>query len=593
MANPVNNNGVGAPPKIGGATPFGAKTATIGADVTDGQGRAAVGNINETFARNPNHAAPPAGNENAAPPANPGEAARGDGDNPAGRPRGENRGNNEVARDERNRGPQDAGDDDFERGRDRGDDNVGRGRRGENGEPRNENGRVRVQQGNVDFDDNVDGGRDRGRQGPKGHDNGNHGRNRADDDGGFRQNNARNDRPLFYDLTLNSKGGDGRANQGNSIRVLEQVMRGHDVHIIPGHSNGNSPTNKFPAQTTALVRAIEQHLIQILANNGGERRVSEIAREISANFAQQIGRARAELLKGDANLAVRFSDLGTDARVHLAASILPAHFPEDSRAALLNYSEKQVVQGFYLARGFVSGQETAAQSPIATLSREAFPAEIRMSQLRDVAILVKTLIGDAATARSTANLDLAVQKFVRMLVANNEIGVLLATIRLAAQPESLGAMSRTLALTQIYDLINRLAEAGRNAALQESKAPGTRDFDDLSVSQKSVREDVSVLRQHLEFNPAFAFDRAASAFHDPREARDAQRDFVQTYRDDIDEWLESGRHRLVKEFDFGRPVGVVVEKGGSDVFEVAAARFVLVRDGSVQGWHFLKAFLVR
>lgn len=597
MANPVNNNGVGAPPKIGGPAPFGAKTATIGPDVTEGQGRAAVGNINETFARNPNYAPPPAGNENAAPPAQPAEAFRGEGENRVRNPHGREGDTVEVAGDRANRGQQNAGNPDFERAGDRGEGNAGRGNRGDIGEPKNENARVRGPQGNGDFDGDFEGPRGRGPNGNNGkgngHDNGNHGRNRGGDDGGFRQNGARSHQTLAYDLTLNSHASDARGNnRGNSVRVLEQVMRTQDLHISVNNSNWRSSGN-LPAHTAALVRSIETHLATLISGGEQALRVSDVVREITVNFAEQIGRARSELMRGDASLAVRFSDLGTESRVHVAASMLPAHFPEDSRGALLNFSEKQVVQGFYLARGFVAGKESPAQSPLATLSREAFPAEIRMSQLRDVAMIVKSLIVDSAAARSTANLDLAVQKFVRMLVANNEIGVLLATIRLAAQPETAGAISRTLALTQIYDLINRLAEAGRDAALRESGTSAMRDHEDLSVLQKSLREDVSVLRQHLEFNPAFAFDRSASAFHDPRDARDAQRNFVEVYRDEIDEWLASGRHRLVKEFDFGRPVGVVVEKGGTDIFEVAAARFVLVRDGSVQGWHFMKAFLVR
>jgi hypothetical protein len=72
-----------------------------------------------------------------------------------------------------------------------------------------------------------------------------------------------------------------------------------------------------------------------------------------------------------------------------------------------------------------------------------------------------------------------------------------------------------------------------------------------------------------------------------------QKDFIDLYHNDIAEWLESGKHRFVKDYDFDKPVGVVVERGSDGVFTANTARFVLVRDGSVQGWHFLKSFLVK
>jgi hypothetical protein len=113
------------------------------------------------------------------------------------------------------------------------------------------------------------------------------------------------------------------------------------------------------------------------------------------------------------------------------------------------------------------------------------------------------------------------------------------------------------------------------------------------ANRLSANDAAGSLRQFLEFNPAFVFDNSASAFDNPDDARQAQRDFVDLYRDDIAVWLESGKHRFVKDFDFDKPVGVVVVRGRDDVFTANCARFVLVRDGSVQGWHFLKSFLVK
>ena len=109
----------------------------------------------------------------------------------------------------------------------------------------------------------------------------------------------------------------------------------------------------------------------------------------------------------------------------------------------------------------------------------------------------------------------------------------------------------------------------------------------------SAGEAASSLRQFLEFNPAFAFDNSASAFKNSDDALDAQNSFVNQYQDDIDNWLKSGNHRFVKDFELEKPVGVVVERSSDGIFTSSMIRIVLVRDGSVQGWHFLKSFLIK
>jgi hypothetical protein len=268
-----------------------------------------------------------------------------------------------------------------------------------------------------------------------------------------------------------------------------------------------------------------------------------------------------------------------------------------------------------LARGLLMGDENLANLRNFVASQPTIlPRDVNLTAMRDVGQLVRVLIADSALAKSSANLDLAVQKFIRILLANNELGVLLASISLASQTRnSSGLVSRSLALAQIYELINRLILAGEKAMKQAELANAAKtlnqeseigkfltvassDGNDENLSQFSKRQingAESVLRQFLEFNPAFVMDKSVSAFDNSENARQAQQDFVSIYQDDIDRWLRSGNHRLVKEIDLGKPIGIVVERNNSEVFTANVVRMVLVRDSSVQGWHFLKSVLVK
>jgi hypothetical protein len=101
------------------------------------------------------------------------------------------------------------------------------------------------------------------------------------------------------------------------------------------------------------------------------------------------------------------------------------------------------------------------------------------------------------------------------------------------------------------------------------------------------------LKNFLEFNPASITERSASSFVNPDDARHAQQQFSSNNHDEIEQWINSGNHRFVKEIDLDKPIGGVVERGSDDFFPATKARIVLVRDSSPQGWHFLKSFLVR
>jgi hypothetical protein len=414
----------------------------------------------------------------------------------------------------------------------------------------------------------------------------------------------------------------GNQSYGVIRNVVSQILRDNDIFVSRNTINRlispqtlNNPAKNIPNQVNTLVQNVSRQVLSIINNSGQNNKlIHQISKEISHQIRDQIQDAKQAFLKNTDLGAVHFKHLNVKEKMHVAVELLPQHLPAKALEQIQNNRPQEVLNALLLARGLVSANEQPADvRNLVMLKSSVLPSEVSITALRDVGQLVKVLINDTAAAKTTANLDLSVQKFVKILLANNELGVLLATISLATQAQNQGGLvSRSLALAQIYELINRMIAAGEKALRdaannQQNNLQKDRnifqpaglgmidDADDaqLQLSRQSVGEAAGSLRQFLEFNPAAAFDNSASAFNNPDDARHAQKDFINLYHDDIAAWLESGNHRLVKEYDFEKPVGVVVERTADGIFNATMARFVLVRDGSVQGWHFLKTFLVK
>lgn len=100
------------------------------------------------------------------------------------------------------------------------------------------------------------------------------------------------------------------------------------------------------------------------------------------------------------------------------------------------------------------------------------------------------------------------------------------------------------------------------------------------------------LRRQLDFYPHFAYDRQISTFENPKDINLGKQEFVNKHYSEIEDWLVSGKHRFVKDFDFEKPIGMIVDRNESGYITAEKLRVVLVRDGSVNGWHFLRSFLV-
>ncbi|WP_375339036.1 RNase A-like domain-containing protein [Baaleninema simplex] len=85
--------------------------------------------------------------------------------------------------------------------------------------------------------------------------------------------------------------------------------------------------------------------------------------------------------------------------------------------------------------------------------------------------------------------------------------------------------------------------------------------------------------------------RFASSFRNEAAANRTQGRFVRRYRNEIIDWLNSGRGRpFVAEIEMENPIGIVLERGSSRAVETSTARVVIVRDTSEQGWRIHTSF---
>jgi hypothetical protein len=108
------------------------------------------------------------------------------------------------------------------------------------------------------------------------------------------------------------------------------------------------------------------------------------------------------------------------------------------------------------------------------------------------------------------------------------------------------------------------------------------------TGERHVGKSESWLRQRIAKNPNV---KTASSFRNEAAANRTQGAFVKRYREQIDAWLASGEEQFVGEIDMGQAIGITV-KSGERVAETSRARFVLVRDSSAHGWHFLTSYPV-
>ena len=443
-------------------------------------------------------------------------------------------------------------------------------------------------------------------------------------------------------------------------KAINQLFRENDVYLSKDavrnlverrgadvlNRSDNSAFDVLPKELSRLVQTVENQILQTLEgreidhkNNSNSLNI-EIPRELD----DQVKSARNLLTQiFGTNEAKKFSQLDVRERMLAAIESLIKNLPPELSENLKNHSAEQILQGFLLARGLINSKNADSHNNASTeilllMMRLGASDKASLATLRDLGALIKVLISDVAVAKSTANLENAVQKFARILIAVNCLETVLTAVKLADQNQFAGGnVGRTLAIAQVYELINQLIlsgekalkEAAAEAALNNAAAKNepnkqmrgsvlpigtiedlaetgetnkldkTNKFDMADKFDKSGKKTADAktvaaenARRFLEFNPMFVNDRFVSAFDNSDNFRQAQNAFLDRHQIEIEQWLRGGNHRFVKDIEFEKPIGIVVERGASDFLTATAARIVLVRDGSMQGWHFLKSTLV-
>jgi hypothetical protein len=406
----------------------------------------------------------------------------------------------------------------------------------------------------------------------------------------------------------------------NDIYLSQNVIR-HFVNenvSKPGNGNhyGSRQNVSIPPEITQIVRTIRTQITHVLNNphasfNGNVRINIQHSPELS------------HLIHGSKNVLLQnfgakpFINLNLHARMHITADLILRYLSKTQANVLLNHSAKQILNGLLLARGFaITADKFFPRHDIFSAKKFPLPYNVPPVVIRNLGNAVKALIVEARLAQTLKDLEVAVEKFLRHPSGKNNLDALASAVKLAEQfgvkgnvegeadvPEKIAEMVKFLmlagdkALQSVADAFDAaegellMAQNADNSAGPES-AELERNYETIWSGDGSAEAE-GALRRQLEFNPFFQNERAASAFENPSEASRAQEEFSNRFHNEIEQWLQSGNHRFVKDIELEKPIGIVVERGTSGFFTADKARIVLVRDGSVQGWHFLKSFLVK
>jgi hypothetical protein len=440
---------------------------------------------------------------------------------------------------------------------------------------------------------------------------------------------------LNLSLNLNRSGGDNGNHNGIVRSVLNQVLRQNDIYLNQnvirqfvnenfgkrgdnGNHYGAKQGASIPPEITQIVRTIRTQIINVLDNtsakfNGNIR----VTIQNSPELSNLIHGSKHVLLQNFG--AKTFVNLNLQARMFIASELILRHLSKTQYNALFNQSAKHILNGLLLARGFaITADKFFPRHDIFSAKKFPLPYNVPPVVIRNLGNAVKALIVEARLAQTPKDLEAAVEKFVRGLSGKNNLDALASAVKLAEHlglkgnvegeadtPEKIAELVKFLvlagdkALQTVADAFDAaegellLAQNADNSANTAETSELERNYEKIWSGGDNADAAEGALRRQLEFNPFFQNERAASAFENPSEASRAQDEFSNRFQTEIQQWLESGNHRFVKDIELEKPVGIVVERGTSGFFMADAVRFVLVRDGSVQGWHFLKSFLVK
>lgn len=161
--------------------------------------------------------------------------------------------------------------------------------------------------------------------------------------------------------------------------------------------------------------------------------------------------------------------------------------------------------------------------------------------------------------------------------------------QVAVTNEGLPVVLQTGEWTRLEDLLKPLESRAKQVFSSDRRNIDDHELLGGHTKAKHIGKSESWLKNRLESDPDIG--DFASSFRNEAVANRVQGRFVNRFKAEIDEWLKSDRNRpLSIKFDMNEPVGIVVERGKNGHIVTSNVRVVLVKDNSLQGWHFLTSF---
>lgn len=311
---------------------------------------------------------------------------------------------------------------------------------------------------------------------------------------------------------------------------------------------------------------------------------------------------------------------------------------------LNNFTSQQIVTSFFLTigiakevnnEGFNKTLNSLNNNPfldhiLAIVSNNNQSQDL-INKVLNLFVTVKKLIKECSCAKTVGDLDIIAKKYAKII----QTGDLKTLVKLAEIIQK-GQNQMETADYRTGKLLLKLISSGENLAIKNAQIanlnlvkqtrsllshntqtqilpPKTNRTDKTAIQNQNINPKAQIsitnlekqtkndfysdkteasLRKQLDYYPHFAYDRQISAYEKPEEANLGQNEFVKNHYSEIEDWLSSGKHRFVKDFEFDKPLGMIVDRGESGFITADKIRVVLVRDGSVDGWHFLRSFLV-
>lgn len=243
------------------------------------------------------------------------------------------------------------------------------------------------------------------------------------------------------------------------------------------------------------------------------------------------------------------------------------------------------------------------------------PNETPVKQIQRLCNVFQKFCQNCSCAKTVGELEIISEKFAKVL-SKGDLQTLVKLAEIVQKTQNQSEQVADKSKTFLFQLVSKgeseAVKIGQTANLSVSQnnaikaeknvnqnfAFGVKNNIYVTNREKIEKNDFYTektelaLRQKLDFYPHFVSERQISSFEKPEDATLGKNEFVKNHYSEIEDWINSGRHRLVKDFEFDKPLGMIVDRDESGFITASKIRVVLVRDGSVEGWHFLRSFLI-